>query len=48
MIKRIKEQNDLDLHAKGRDIKLRKKNRPTDNRKSVQLIAKLAISPRKK
>lgn len=48
MIRRIKDQNDLDLHAKERDVKLRKKHRLTDNRKSVQLIAKLAISLKKK
>jgi len=48
MAKKIKDQNDLDPHANERDVKLRKKHHLTDNRKSVQLIAKLAISPKKK
>ena len=48
MVKRIKDQDDLDPHAKERDVKLCKKHHLTDNRKSVQLIAKLAVSPKKK
>ena len=47
MIKKIKDQTDLDLHAKERDVKLRKKHHLTDNRKSIQIIAKLASSPKK-
>lgn len=39
---RLKESNNLDPHAKRRDIKLRKKHQPKDNRKSIKLIAKLS------
>lgn len=39
---RSKEPNNLDLHAKRRDVKLRKKHQPKDNRKSIKLIAKLS------
>lgn len=48
MIKRIKDQDDLDPHSKERDVKLRKKHHLTDNRKSIQIIAKLTSSPKKK
>lgn len=48
MAKKIKDQNDIDLHANERDVKLRKKHHLTDNRKSIQIIAKLSSSPKKK
>lgn len=38
----INNPDDPDQHAKYRDTKSRKKHRLTDNRKSVQLIAKLS------
>ena len=38
----IRNPNNPDQHAKRRDVKSRKKHRLTDNRKSVQLIAKLS------
>jgi len=37
-----KEYNNLDPHAKRRDVKLNKKRQPKDNRKSIKLIAKLS------
>jgi len=37
-----------DPHANRRDVKHRKKNQPQDNRKSIQLIAKLSSKSKKK
>lgn len=45
---RSKEANTQDLHAQRRDVKLRKKSQPKDNRKSIKLIAKLSSKPKQK
>ncbi|MFH1088250.1 MAG: hypothetical protein V1719_00185 [Patescibacteria group bacterium] len=42
MIRKVKDSNNLDSHAQKRDAKLRKKHHLPDNRKSIQLIAKLS------
>jgi len=45
---RLQKNNDPDLHAERRDAKITERKRPTDNRKSVILIAKLATVAKKK
>lgn len=40
--------NNQDLHAKRRDIKLQKKLKPKDNRKSIRLIARLSSKLRQR
>jgi len=44
MIKKVKDPENLDPHAQKRDIKLRKQHHLPDNRKSIQLIARLATT----
>jgi hypothetical protein len=44
---RIKDNNS-DKHAEQRDRKLRKKKKALDNRKSIQLIAKLSSNAKDK
>jgi len=46
MTKKIKDSGNPDLHAQKRDTKLRKKHHLPDNRKSIQLIARLAATPK--
>ena len=41
-----KDPNELDTHAQKREVKLRKKHHLPDNRKSIQLIAKLSSAPK--
>jgi len=42
MTRKIKDSGDPDLHAQKREVKLRKKQHLPDNRKSIQLIARLS------
>lgn len=44
----VNNSDNPDQHAKRRDIKMRKRNRPSDNRKSIQLIAKLSSDAKSK
>jgi len=46
MIRKIKNLENLDLHAQKRDLKLRKKHHLSDNRKSIRLIARLSATPK--
>ncbi|MFA5967579.1 MAG: hypothetical protein WC805_03690 [Patescibacteria group bacterium] len=46
MTRKIKDSGDPDLHAQKREVKLRKKHHLPDNRKSIQLIAKLSSAPK--
>ena len=48
MTKRIKDPGNPDLHAQKRDIKLRKQHHLSDNRKSIQLIARLSSTVKHK
>lgn len=44
MVKKIIDRGNPDLHAEKRDTKLRKKHHLPDNRKSIQLIARLSVT----
>ena len=46
MTRRIKEPDSTDLHAQKREVKLRKQQHLPDNRKSIQLIARLSSTPK--
>lgn len=47
MVRKVIDHNELDLHAQKREIKLHKKHHLPDNRKSIQIIAKLSATPKK-
>lgn len=46
MVKKARDLDNLDTHAKKRDTKLRKKHHLPDNRKSIQLISRLSSTPK--
>jgi len=41
-------EDKLDRHAKTRDKKIDRRNRPTDNRGSIRLLEKLSAQTKKK
>lgn len=46
MPKKITDPTDLKNHALRRDKKWRKQHHLTDNRKSIQLISRLSVTPK--
>jgi len=41
-------EDNIDKHAKVRDKKVDRRNRPTDNRSSIRLLEKLSSRPKAK